>query len=92
MSGGDTLSEDVTSPPNEVVAVVARKELREDESTRSDALATFRAWIKKNKDLDNIRTGQPPLCTFKKTQICLTNEFLLPTEQYFYKLICFIYE
>jgi hypothetical protein len=39
------------------VALVAKEELREDQGTRSQALAQIRDWIRKNPDIKNCRTG-----------------------------------
>lgn len=41
----------------EDVQQVALKELREDESSRSQMLMAFRQWISKNPDVQNINMG-----------------------------------
>jgi hypothetical protein len=43
----------------EEVAQVAKKELRENKSTREQSLQQFREWIHKNQDICNCRTGNP---------------------------------
>lgn len=49
-------------PLRESVQGVARKELREDEAARVQALSQLQDWISKNRDLHNCRTGRLPKC------------------------------
>lgn len=41
----------------EMAALVAKKELREDEQTRQQCLAQFKEWIRTNPDIQNCLTG-----------------------------------
>lgn len=42
---------------SEEAARVAMRELREDESTRKHGLQQMREWLRKNKDVENVRSG-----------------------------------
>lgn len=42
--------------PEEVIRM-ARNELREEDSLKEQALQQFADWVKKNHDLQNVRTG-----------------------------------
>lgn len=44
-------------PLEERVLEAARSELREDESSRDQALQQLRDWLRKNPDVRNVRTG-----------------------------------
>ncbi|XP_014243927.1 clavesin-2 [Cimex lectularius] len=65
---------------SEEVMCVARKELREDEKTRTHALDNFRDWILKNRDLKDIRTDDNFLLRFlrvKKFSLPMAQDMLL---------------
>lgn len=47
-----------TAELSDKALAVAKTELREDKSTREQALEQFRDWIAKNEDLENCRTGE----------------------------------
>jgi hypothetical protein len=47
---------------------VAKKELREDKSTREQALQQMRDWLKKNYDVENVRTDDSFLLRFLRTK------------------------
>lgn len=49
---------------SEEAAKVARLELREDESTKQQALQQIIEWINKNPDLKDCRTGNFPLLSY----------------------------
>lgn len=59
---------------------VARKELREDRSTREQCLEQLRNWLKKNEDVENVRTDDRFLLRFlraKKFSVPITQQILL---------------
>lgn len=62
------------------VLKVAKKELREDETTREQALEQMREWLKKNTDVENIRTDDSFLLRFlrnKKFSVPMAQQQLL---------------
>lgn len=50
------------------VMKVAKSELREDKSTRESALEQMRAWLKKNSDVENVRTDDSFLLRFLRNK------------------------
>ena len=62
------------------VLKVAKKELREDKTTREQALEQMRDWLKKNYDVENIRTDDSFLLRFlrnKKFSVPMAQQQLL---------------
>lgn len=55
---------------------VAKKELREDKTTREQALEQMRDWLKKNSDVENVRTDDSFLLRFLRNK-----KFSLPMAQ-----------
>lgn len=47
---------------------VAKKELREDEATREQSLEQMRDWLKKNVDVENVRTDDSFLLRFLRNK------------------------
>jgi hypothetical protein len=77
---------EVMKPKSEKVSIgdsflkVAKKELREDKTTREQALEQMRNWLKKNCDLENIRTDDSFLLRFlrnKKFSVPMAQQQLL---------------
>lgn len=65
---------------SESVLKVAKKELREDKTTREQALEQIRDWLKKNYDVANVRTDDAFLLRFlrnKKFSIPMAQQQLL---------------
>lgn len=65
---------------SESVLKVAKKELREDSSTRVQALEQMRDWLKKNFDVENVRTDDSFLLRFlrnKKFSVPMAQQQLL---------------
>lgn len=58
------------------VLKVAKKELREDKTTREQALDQMRDWLKKNYDVENVRTDDSFLLRFLRNK-----KFSLPMAQ-----------
>lgn len=59
---------------------LARKELREDRSARDQGLEQLRNWLKKNEDVENVRTDDRFLLRFlraKKFSVPITQQCLL---------------
>lgn len=50
------------------VLKIAKKELREDKSIREQALQQMRDWLKKNCDVENVRTDDTFLLRFLRTK------------------------
>lgn len=50
------------------VLKVAKKELREDKATREQSLEQMREWLKKNYDLENVRTDDNFLLRFLRNK------------------------
>lgn len=73
---------DVVKPTNEKINIsdsflkVAKKELREDKTTREQALEQMRDWLKKNYDVENVRTDDSFLLRFLRNK-----KFSLPMAQ-----------
>lgn len=61
---------------NDSFLKVAKKELREDKTTREQALEQMRDWLKKNYDLENVRTDDSFLLRFLRNK-----KFSLPMAQ-----------
>uniref|UniRef100_A0A0A9WJV2 Clavesin-2 n=1 Tax=Lygus hesperus TaxID=30085 RepID=A0A0A9WJV2_LYGHE len=61
---------------SEEAARVAMRELREDEATRAHGLQQMREWIRKNKDVENVRTDNSFLLRFLRAK-----KFSLPMAQ-----------
>lgn len=62
------------------VMKVAKKELREDKTTREQALEQVRDWLKKNYDVENVRTDDSFLLRFlrnKKFSVPMAQQQLL---------------
>lgn len=53
---------------SEQVLKVAKKELREDKTIREQSLQQMREWLKKNYDVENIRTDDSFLLRFLRTK------------------------
>ncbi len=53
----DDSKQEAVLDANKELKLLAKVELREDEETRSHALATMREWIGKHPDIVNCRTG-----------------------------------
>lgn len=65
---------------SESVLTVAKNELREDNKTREQALEQMRDWLKKNYDVENVRTDDAFLLRFlrnKKFSIPMAQQQLL---------------
>jgi hypothetical protein len=52
----------------EHVLKIAKKELREDKTTREQSLQQMRDWLKKNGDVENVRTDDTFLLRFLRTK------------------------
>jgi CRAL/TRIO, N-terminal domain len=85
-SKGSKDSSDVIKPSNEKLNIcdsflkVAKKELREDKTTREQALEQMRDWLKKNYDVENVRTDDSFLLRFlrnKKFSVPMAQQQLL---------------
>lgn len=62
------------------VMKVARKELREDKTTREQSLVQMRDWLKKNSEIENVRTDDSFLLRFlrnKKFSVPMAQQQLL---------------
>lgn len=77
---------DVVKPTNEKPIIrdsflkVAKKELREDKTTREQGLEQMRDWLKKNSDVENVRTDDSFLLRFlrnKKFSVPMAQQQLL---------------
>lgn len=65
---------------SESVLKIARKELREDKSAREQSLEQFKDWIRKNEDVQNVRTDDKFLLRFlraKKFSVPMAEQQLL---------------
>lgn len=65
---------------SESLLQLAKNELREDKSTREQALEQMRNWMKKNQDLDNVRSDDSFLLRFlrnKKFSVPMAQQQLL---------------
>lgn len=65
---------------SENVLKIARKELREDKSAREQGLMQLRNWIKKNEDIENVRTDDKFLLKFlraKKFSVPMAQQVIL---------------
>ncbi|XP_037930753.1 alpha-tocopherol transfer protein-like [Teleopsis dalmanni] len=72
------MKHEVQIPEN--VQKTAKRELREDKSTREQSLEQFRNWIRKNKDLHNVRDDDTFLLRFlraKKFSVPMAEQTLL---------------
>lgn len=59
---------------------IARKELREDQATREQSLIQLKDWLKKNQDVQNVRTDDSFLLRFlraKKFSVPMAQQSLL---------------
>lgn len=79
-------SDDIVKPPSEKINIsdsilkVAKKELREDKTTREQALGQMREWLKKNYDVENVRMDDSFLLRFlrnKKFSVPMAQQQLL---------------
>lgn len=79
-------SDDIVKPSSDKVDIsdsilkVAKKELREDKTTREQALEQMRGWLKKNYDVENIRMDGSFLLRFlrnKKFSVPMAQQQLL---------------
>ena len=62
------------------VLKVAKKELREDKTTREQSLEQMREWLKKNFDVENVRTDDSFLLRFlrnKKFSVPMAQQMIL---------------
>lgn len=62
------------------VMKIAKKELREDKATREQALAQMRDWLRKNSDVEHVRTDDSFLLRFlrnKKFSVPMAQQQLL---------------
>lgn len=62
------------------VMKIAKKELREDKTTREQSLAQMRDWLRKNSDVENVRTDDSFLLRFlrnKKFSVPMAQQQLL---------------
>lgn len=65
---------------SEKVQKIAKKELRENESAREQSLDQLKDWIKKNRDIENVRTDDLFLLRFlraKKFSVPMAEQMLL---------------
>lgn len=65
---------------SESLLKVAKQELREDKATREQALEQMRDWLRKNKDVENVRTDDTFLLRFlrnKKFSVPMAQQQLL---------------